>query len=141
MNEVLRERISAIGESELPNHIIPTFLNQLILAYLFSACDVEKFGFSSSMSASEAADRIESMPEEEIQAAILGFIVDDGQVDEFDIRFLKRMFPELSDNLREDAERKFLDEAKSNWHEYGEVTDEMIENDLKERLEKSNKGK
>lgn len=138
MNEALRERISAIDESELPNHVIPTFLNQLILAYLFSACDVEKFGFSSSMSPGEAADRIESMSEEEIQAAILGFIVDDDQLDEFDPRFLERMFPELSDDLRELAERKFLDEAKSNWCNYGEVTDEMIENDLKERLEKAN---
>lgn len=137
--DVMRERISAIGESELPNHIVPTFLNQLVLAYLFTVSGVEKFGFNSGMSASEAADRIDSMSDEEVQAAILSFIVnDDNSVDDIDIdpRFFKEMFPELCDNLRESAERKFLDETKTFWHDYGEVSDEMIENDLKERLEK-----
>ncbi|MCQ2137868.1 MAG: ParB/RepB/Spo0J family partition protein [Bacteroidales bacterium] len=49
-------------------------------------------------------------------------------------RYVEQMFPECFDGAREKGEKMFMDECRKNWQGYDEVTDEMIEEDLAERV-------
>lgn len=56
--------------------------------------------------------------------------------DGYDSTFLRLVYPEAFEGTEDEAKTRFMDECRKNWIGYDNVTDEMIEADLAERLKK-----
>lgn len=140
--DILRERVSEMPDKEL----IASSLSgspYAVLAALVGYADSDvKFGkLSGGMDSKEAASVIENMDPSSIRGAIMKFLICSDFYDGADTWILERMFRAQFEGIDGEAHRRFMKAARDCWHGYGEVTDEMIEEDLKQRAEKSNKKK
>lgn len=140
--DILRERVSEMPDKEL----IASSLSgspYAVLAALVDYADSDiKFGkLSGGMNSKEAASVIETMDPSSIRGAIMKFLICGDLYNGVDTWILERMFRAQFDGIDGEAYKRFMDSAREYWHGYGEVTDEMIEEDLKQRAEKSNKKK
>lgn len=140
--EIVRERVSEMPDNAVVISSAAGGYNKAVLAYLVSFADEDvRFGnLTGGMDGKEAATVIETMDPRFIRAAIMKFLVCNVQFeDSVDTRFIEIMFRAQFAGIDGEAYKRFMDSARENWHGYGEVTDEMIEEDLKQRAGKSAK--
>jgi len=131
---VAEERIDNMGDAELLNNdnISVSDVMRAALVLLLNKYDSDStcFGLEGDMENMEEA--IDTLTPDQLTAAAAKLLA----VSLEDCTYTKRMFPEQYSNLEDEAKKKFYDNARRCWHGYDEVTNEMIEEDLKSRTNK-----
>lgn len=138
----IRMEIVRQGINEMPDHAVVVSsaaddYNKAVLAFLVGLAGTGvKFGnLTGGMDVKEAVAVMETMDSSFIRGAIVKFLFCNDDFDEAsELACVKNMFTHLFEGIDDEAGKRFLDAARENWHGYGEVTDEMIEADLAERL-------
>lgn len=143
----IRMEIVRQGINEMPDHAVVVSsaaddYNKAVLAYLVGLAGTGvKFGnLTGGMDVKEAVTVMETMDSSFIRGAIVKFLFCNDDFDEAsELDCVKNMFTHLFEGIDDEARKRFMDSARENWHGYGEVTDEMIEEDLASRIKKTTK--
>jgi len=130
-NYQLKIAFDRISKEDKVDNIDSSNLTNALLCLL---AEIEGYEFinADADSSEKIADHIEKMSEDEKKHSILRYIIESRE--DFDPRFIKSMLPSYFEGVEVEAENKYIAEAKGYWYNYDNVTDEMVEADLAERI-------
>lgn len=127
------ERINTMTDQELSDnrHIGLENLMRAALYLIINDIDSSTTACGISGCMDNAAEEIAQLDLVKVSNVLAKFLPSAGNDDN---PFIEEMFPDQFNVKEVDTLRRYLDEAKTCWHNYDEVTDEMVEEDLRGRV-------
>lgn len=139
--EIANERLEDISDQDLRVNAHIDLMKAMrvgLMALVQNAyTTTQAFGIKGDMEDDEAYELIANLDMVELAAALAKFAAI--ELSDSDCPEVRKIFPEQFEGNDAAAHKKFMDSARRCWVNYGEVTDEMIEEDLKQRAGKSAK--
>lgn len=139
--EILNERIEALSDEDLASRQfdLNTVLRIAITVILCESRGVTVFGLSEDECSEETVDGLDPSLLLPALAKIAACEYRTEYGADYDLRFVRALFPDQFAGLDEAALKRFRDAARNCWRDSSKVTDEMVEEELKHRCEKNKK--
>lgn len=135
--QIALDRIEALPSKQRTDNYQKEGWNLIrhILLCLVEATGEEFCGLSPEMDGAELFNRVNEMSAAEVADALTLYASRMDCPDE-DRTYLRSVFPEEFKGNEQKAEQMFWDDVRECWHGYGDLTDEMIREDIEKRKNK-----
>ena len=136
-NRMIEQEITDIKDDELLEmHCLPRYVLSAVLTYLVQEADedMKAFGLEGSMDMKKMDNLILHMDEPQLRRAVAKFLVTPVMESGNDNSYFMEIFQkQYEQDYGRKIRREVYNLCKKNWHGYGEVTEKMVMDDLKER--------